>query len=90
MREAKGIMRDKNMEDMDHCDFRQLVKERLENQTLKAKSTAANEWRTGSTIISISAANKFSLQYSKAEGLRVKNQYSEKTLNNTIKEVIGL
>ena len=37
MREAQEIMRDKNTEDIDYCDFRQLVKERLENQTLKAK-----------------------------------------------------
>ena len=36
MKEAKEIMRDKNTEDIDYCDFRQLVKERLENQTLKA------------------------------------------------------
>jgi len=36
MREAQEIMRDKNTEDIDYCDFRQLVKERLENQTLKA------------------------------------------------------
>ncbi len=37
MREAQEIMRDKNTVDIDYCDFRQLVKERLENQTLKAK-----------------------------------------------------
>ena len=37
MREAQEIMRDKKTEDIDYCDFRQLVKERLENQTLKAK-----------------------------------------------------
>ena len=37
MREAQEIMRDKNTEDIDYCDFRQLVKERLEKQTLKAK-----------------------------------------------------
>ena len=36
MREAQEIMRDKNTEDMDYCDFRQLVNERLENQKLKA------------------------------------------------------
>ena len=36
MKEAQEIMRDKNTEDIDYCDFRQLVKERLENQTLKA------------------------------------------------------
>ena len=37
MKEAQEIMRDKNTEDIDYCDFRQLVKERLENKTLKAK-----------------------------------------------------
>ena len=37
VREAQEIMRDKNTEDIDYCDFRQLVKERLKNQTLKAK-----------------------------------------------------
>jgi hypothetical protein len=37
MREAQEIMRDKSTEDIDYCDFRQLVKERLENQTLKTK-----------------------------------------------------
>ena len=37
MREAQEIMIDKNMEEIDYCDFRQLVKERLENQTLKVK-----------------------------------------------------
>ena len=35
MREAQEIMRDKKTEDIDYCDFRQLVSERLENQTLK-------------------------------------------------------
>ena len=43
MREAQEIMRDKNTEDIDYCDFRQLVKERLENQTLKAKENTANK-----------------------------------------------
>ena len=43
MREAQEIMRDKNTEDIHYCDFRHLVKERLENQTLKAKSKAANK-----------------------------------------------
>ena len=38
MREAQGIMRDQKTEDIDYCDFRQLVKERLEIQTLKEKS----------------------------------------------------
>jgi hypothetical protein len=37
MREAQEIMRDKGTEDIDYCNFRQLVKERLENQTLKTK-----------------------------------------------------
>ena len=37
MREAQEIMRDKNTEDIEYCDFRQLIKERLENQTLNAK-----------------------------------------------------
>ena len=37
MREAQEIMLDKNTKDIDYCDFRQLVKERLENQMLKAK-----------------------------------------------------
>ena len=37
MREAQEIMRDKKTEDIDYCDFRQLVKERLEDQTLKTK-----------------------------------------------------
>ena len=37
MREAQEIMSDKKTEDIDYCDFRQLVKGRLENQTLKAK-----------------------------------------------------
>ena len=37
MREAQEIMLDKNTEDIDYCDFRQLVEERLVNQTLKTK-----------------------------------------------------
>ena len=37
MREAQEIMLDKKTEDIDYCDFRQLVKERLENQLLKAR-----------------------------------------------------
>ena len=36
MREAQEIMQDKKTEDIDYCDFRQLVKERLESQALKA------------------------------------------------------
>ena len=43
MREAQEIMRDKKTEEIDYCDFRQLVKERLESQILKAKSKAANK-----------------------------------------------
>ena len=43
MKEAQEIMQDKKTEDIDYCDFRQLVKERLENQTFKARSKAANE-----------------------------------------------
>ena len=37
MREAQEIMLDKNTEDIDYCDFRQLVEERLANQKLKTK-----------------------------------------------------
>ncbi|MEC7738204.1 MAG: hypothetical protein VYE46_04930 [Cyanobacteriota bacterium] len=37
MIEAQEIMRDKNTEEIDYCDFRHLVKERLDNQTLKTK-----------------------------------------------------
>ena len=37
MREAQEIMRDKKTEDIAYCDFRQLITERLDNQTLKAK-----------------------------------------------------
>ena len=36
MREAQEIMRDKKTEDIDYCDFRQLVSERLENKTPKS------------------------------------------------------
>ena len=36
MREAQEIMRDKKTEDIDYCDFRKLVTERLDKQTLKA------------------------------------------------------
>ena len=43
MREAQGIMRDKKTEDIDYCDFRQLVKERLEIQTLKEKVQGKNK-----------------------------------------------
>ena len=43
MREAQGIMRDKKTEDIDYCDFRQLVSERLENQTLKATEQCGKE-----------------------------------------------
>ena len=37
MKEAQEIMRDKRTEDIDYCDFRQLVTERLQSQTLKTK-----------------------------------------------------
>ena len=43
MREAQEIMRDKKTEDIDYCDFRQLVSERLENQTLKAIEKGSKE-----------------------------------------------
>ena len=37
MREAQEIMRDKKTEDINYCDFKHLVKERLESQRLKGK-----------------------------------------------------
>ena len=43
MREAQEIMCDKKSEDFDYCDFRQLVFERLENQTLKAIEQSSKE-----------------------------------------------
>ena len=43
MKEAQEIMRDKKTEDIDYCDFRQLVSERLENQTLKAIEQGSKE-----------------------------------------------
>ena len=43
MREAQEIMRDKKTEDIDYCDFRQLVSERLENQTHKAIEQGSRE-----------------------------------------------
>ena len=43
MREAQEIMRDKKKEDIDYCDFRQLVSERLENQTLKVIEQGSKE-----------------------------------------------
>ena len=43
MREAQEIMRDKKTEDIDYCDLRQLVTERLENQALKAKEQGSKE-----------------------------------------------
>ena len=43
MREAQEIMRDKKTEDIDYCDFRQLVSERLEAQTLKAIEQSSKE-----------------------------------------------
>ena len=43
MREAQEIVRDKKTEDIDYCDFRQLVKERLEIQALKEKVQGKNK-----------------------------------------------
>ena len=43
MREAQEIMRDKKTEDIDYCDFRQLVSERLANQILKAAVQGSKE-----------------------------------------------
>ena len=43
MREAQEIMRDKKTEDIDYCDFRQLVSERLENQTFRAIEHGSKE-----------------------------------------------
>ena len=43
MREAQEIMCDKKTEDIDYCDFRQLVSERLKNQTLKAIEQGGKE-----------------------------------------------
>ena len=43
MREAQEIMCDKKMEDIDYCDFRQLVLERLENQTPNAIEQRSKE-----------------------------------------------
>ena len=43
MKEAQEIMRNKKTEDIDYCDFRQLVSERLENQTLKAIEHGSKE-----------------------------------------------
>ena len=37
MREAQEIMRNKNTEDIHYCDFRQLVNQRIESQTIRAK-----------------------------------------------------
>ncbi len=47
MREAQEIVRDTKTEDIRYCDFRQLVKERLENQTLKAKHRGRNKVEDG-------------------------------------------
>ena len=38
MREAQEIMSDKKTEDIDYCDFRQLVKERLRVKCSKPKT----------------------------------------------------
>ena len=43
MREAQEIMRDKKTEDIDYCDFRQLVTERLKNKKLKAAEKGSEE-----------------------------------------------
>ena len=42
MREAQEIMRDKKTEDIHYCDFRQLVNERIESQTIRAKERVCN------------------------------------------------
>ena len=45
MKEAQEIMRDKKTEDIDYCDFRQLVTERLQNQSYKAIEKSSKELR---------------------------------------------
>ena len=45
MKEAQEIMRDKKTEDIDYCDFRQLVTERLQNQSHKAIEKSSKELR---------------------------------------------
>ena len=47
MREAQEIMHATKTEDIGYCDFRQLVKERLESQTLKAKHRGRNKVEDG-------------------------------------------
>ena len=47
MREAQEIMGDKKTEDIGYCDFRQLVKERLENEILIAKMRGSNNTKDG-------------------------------------------
>ena len=42
MREAQEIMRDKKTRDIDYCDFRHLVNERLVSQTIRAKKPDCN------------------------------------------------
>ena len=42
MREAQEIMSDKKTEDIHYCDFRQLVNERLESQTIRGKERCRN------------------------------------------------
>jgi len=37
MQEAQEIMRDKETEDISYCDFAELVKERLENESQRLK-----------------------------------------------------
>ena len=51
MREAQEIMRDKKTEDIDYCDFRQLVTERLKNKKLKAAEKGSEEWAASIAII---------------------------------------
>ena len=45
MKEAQEIMRDKKTEDIDYCDFRQLVTERLQNQSVKAIEQSSKDSR---------------------------------------------
>ena len=42
MREAQEIMSDNKTEDMHYCDFRKLVNERLESQTIGGKERGRN------------------------------------------------
>ena len=38
MQEAQEIMKDKNPEDIKYCDFAEMVKKRLENESQRLKS----------------------------------------------------